>query len=130
MSTNGSFVCLAWLIPIHSIVLKPQQRNKLVGDVSLCGTVRVESDELRRLFHQCFGHVGQTSGHGRLADPYRVSHGRLEGARRVEAQRGQHLDFGADGPGPLGPSAESLDKQHAVSLVRRLCNERTAGREI
>lgn len=99
-------------------------------ETSLRGTVRVESDELWRLFHQRFGHVGQTSGHGRLADPYRVSHGRLEGARRVEAQCSQHLDFGADGPGPLGPSAESLDTQHVVSLTRRLCNECNARREI
>lgn len=99
-------------------------------ETSLCGTVRVESDELRRLFHQRFSHVGQTSGHGRLADPYRVSHGRLEGARRVEAQRSQHLDLRADGPGPLGPSAESLDTQRAVSLAWRLCNERNTRREI
>lgn len=100
-----------------------------MGGGSLCGAAHVESDELRCLFHQGFGHVGHTSGHGRLADPYGVSHGRLERARRVEAQRGQHLDLGADGPGPLGPPAESLDTQRAVSPIRRLYNERAARRD-
>lgn len=41
-------------------------------------TVPVEGDELRRFLHQRFGHMGHAPGHGRLADPYRVPHGRLE----------------------------------------------------
>lgn len=80
----------------------------MTGLVAQHGVLRVERDELGSLLHQSSGHIGHASRHRRLADAYRVSHGRLEGARRVEAQSGQHLDLRTDGSGALGASAESL----------------------
>lgn len=74
MSTRASSLCLVWRV-IQSILLK--QRG---ADCPPCGILRVESDELGSFLHQCSGHIGHTSGHRRLADSYRVSHGRLERA--------------------------------------------------
>lgn len=72
----------------------------------------IEGDELRGFLHQGFGHVGNTSGHGRLADSYDVPHGGLERARRVEAKRSQDLHLRTDGSGPLRSSPESLERQN------------------
>lgn len=81
------------------------------------GVLRVERDEVGSFLHQGSGHVGHASRHRRLADPYSVSHGRLERARRVEAQGSQHLDLRADGSGPLGASAESLARGNTQATV-------------
>lgn len=72
MSTNASSLCLVWQV-IQSIILKQRGAGELV-------ILRVESDELGSFLHQRSGHIGHTSGHGRLADSYRVSHGCLERA--------------------------------------------------
>lgn len=76
------------------------------------GIIPAERDELGSFLHQGSGHIGHTSGHRRLADPYGVSHRCLEWARCVEAQSSQHLDLGTDGSGPLGPSTERLTQRN------------------
>lgn len=73
-----------------------------------CQSRPVKGDKLRGFLHQSSGHIGHTSGHGCLADPNGVSHGRLEWPRCIEAQSRQHLNLCTDGSGPLGAPAERL----------------------